>query len=320
MAADYAKFDRYAPQMIADLMHDFGFTDWQAAAFPGNAAAESAYFTDIIEDGALAKGRAGGTGWMQWTGLKAGQRRALFEAWLKRKGWKADSYEGNYSFLYRELAGLEGTEKGIVARVKACKTLEEASDAVCEHFLRPLHNNFAVRRERSRYALMKFRAAPPKPTKWPTDPQPAPAPVRPEPPTALKEGLTMFMNAIIKALPMILDRVQKEAFANPAIPVHSEAPKAAANAVTTEVMKEIAQIPEVQHITNTETHWYQQRSKWSTIVSIVLVVATPMLAKYGFEVTPERQEFIETVCVTGGGLWAAYLAYRAGTAKKPLGA
>lgn len=325
---NYSKFDRYAPQMIADLMHDFGFTDWQAAAFPGNAGAESAGFTDIIENGALAKGWAGGTGWFQWTGMKEGHRREEFEDWLARKGWKADSYQANYSYLYRELKGYDGTESKIVPRVKSAGSLDEATRRVCAEFLRPEVNNYAPRIEWAKRALQKYRENPPRPFVWPTDTKPAPAPVpvpKPVPtpaPSALKEGLTVFMNLIIAALPAILDRVLKEASANPAVPIHSEAPNAAAKAVTAEVMHEISQIPEVQHVTNTETHWYQQRSKWSAIIGTVVAISAPLISHFGLDgwITPENQETATMVLTTVGGLWAAYLAYRAGTAKKPLGA
>jgi hypothetical protein len=60
MAVDYTKFDSEAPQMIADLVADFRLTPIQAAGFLGNFAVESRYFTDIIEDGAINKGWAGG--------------------------------------------------------------------------------------------------------------------------------------------------------------------------------------------------------------------------------------------------------------------
>jgi len=206
---DFTKFDKHAPQMIRDLMHDFGLKDWQAAAFVGNAAAESAYFTDIVEDGALAKGWKGGTGWFQWTGM--GTRRGAFEAWLKRKGWTADSYEGNYSFLYRELAGLEGTEKKIVDQVKATDTMEEAVRLVCSKFLRPAVNNYGPRYAGATRALNLFRANPSaySPTKWATDakggdpapvatpatPPVVPLPDAPKPWYTSKTNITAYVSA-----------------------------------------------------------------------------------------------------------------------------
>lgn len=75
----------------------------------------------------------------------------------------------------------------------------------------------------------------------------------------------------------------------------------------------------VKHATNTEDHWYQKRSFWSAIISGVLVVATPIALRYGLEIGEEEKEFAIGTLTTIGGLWASYLAYRAGTAKKPLG-
>jgi hypothetical protein len=199
-----AKYDRYAPQMIADLCHDFGFADWQAAAFPGNAAAESGYFEDVVEDGALAKGWAGGTGWFQWTA----SRRRLFEAWVQRRnlfGMRSladaalNSYGANYSFLYRELTG---PERRIVARVKAAKTLEEATQRVCAEFERPAVNNYGPRIEAARRALERYRANPPKPTVWPTDPvkeAPMPVPTTPMPPVqAEPPAMPWYQSAVFK--------------------------------------------------------------------------------------------------------------------------
>lgn len=337
---DYTKFDKYAPQMIADLMHDFGFTDWQAAAFPGNGGAESAGFTDIIEDGALAKGWAGGTGWFQWTGLKAGQRRALFEAWCKRKGLRPDSYEANYSFLYRELKGFSGTESGIVQLIKNAKSLDEASNIVCSKFLRPAVNNYSHRSVWSRRALEKYRSNPPKPTVWKTDiqpdvviPKPPVPPVIPVPPApqplppsvgnkTLEEILAMLpavlINALIAQLPNLIAKAVEEATRDRTIPLNSSAPREAGQEVAQIVMDRVMSVPEVRHATNTETKWYQQRSKWASIVSLGLVVATPLLTKYGFDVSPENQDMIIEGCMYVGGVWTAYLAYRAGTATRPL--
>ena len=42
--------------------------------------------------------------------------------------------------------------------------------------------------------------------------------------------------------------------------------------VRDEIVQEVQRIPEVQHVTGSEPHWYQQRSKWSAIVSGILVV------------------------------------------------
>lgn len=82
----------------------------------------------------------------------------------------------------------------------------------------------------------------------------------------------------------------------------------------------IANNPEFQHVTSTEP-FYQRRSFWSAVVSIVGVVAAPLVMRY-FNVdiaNPETQEKIISGIITVAGLVSSYLAYRAGTAKKPIG-
>lgn len=167
MADKYERWNKWAPQFIADLVHDFGFTPEQAAGFVGNFAAESAYFNDIVEDGAIAQGWAGGTGFAQWTG----PRRKTFEAWIKRKGYAADSYEGNYSYLFREL---KGHEKGadhsyVVPLIKASKTPENAAWRVAHYFERPKVINLGPRAKAAKEALELYRKNPPPPTVWATD-------------------------------------------------------------------------------------------------------------------------------------------------------
>jgi hypothetical protein len=158
MADKYERWNKWAPQFIADLMHDFGFTAEQAAGFVGNFAAESAYFNDIVEDGAIAKG---------WTG----PRRRTFEAWIRRKGWKADSYEGNYSYLFRELKGIEkgANHAYVVPIVKAATSAENAAWRVAKHFERPAVINLGPRAKAAKEALELYRKNPVPPTKWATD-------------------------------------------------------------------------------------------------------------------------------------------------------
>jgi hypothetical protein len=167
MADKYERWNKWAPQFIADLMHDFGLKDFQAAGFVGNFAAESAYFNDIVEDGAIAKGWAGGTGFAQWTAV----RRKTFEAWIRKKGWKADSYEGNYSYLFRELSGLEkGADyRYVIPLIKASTTPENAAWRVAHYFERPKTINLGPRAKAAKEALELYRKNPVPPTVWATD-------------------------------------------------------------------------------------------------------------------------------------------------------
>lgn len=76
----------------------------------------------------------------------------------------------------------------------------------------------------------------------------------------------------------------------------------------------------VEHATNSETHWFQKRSYWSAIIA----AATPLLgyaaSRMGLAFGAQEAELLSTMLYTFGGVIASYLAYRAGTAKKPLGA
>jgi hypothetical protein len=191
MADKYERWNKWAPRVIADLMDDFDLTDEQAAAFVGNFAAESAYFNDIVEDGALAKGWAGGTGFAQWTAARRNHPVWGFEAWIKRKGWAADSYEGNYSYLYRELSGasprsISGLRADLIPLIKSSTSLENATWRVAAYFEKPKVINLAPRVRAAKEALALYRKNPAKPTVWPTDkkdrtdmPTPAPIPVAP---------------------------------------------------------------------------------------------------------------------------------------------
>lgn len=313
----FEKFDKYAPQMIADLIADFKFTDWQAAAFPGQTAAESAWMTDIIEDAAVRRGWAGGTGWFQWTGMKEGDRREEFEDWIARKRWRADSYEANYSYLYRELKGYSGTEKRIVDLVKATNSLEEATDVVCRKFLRPgdPDASIALRIKGAKRALEKFRANPPKPTVWPTDkPKEAKVTTLPNIPiggtigTAVDGPAGAIIGSLLQAIVMAAAKAE--------VPIAPEQ----ASQVTAEVVQELQKIPQFQHVASTE-EWYQSRANWSAIIGVATALGTPILTVVGVKwdwFTPEFSAALATSLATAGGLIAAFFARRARTATKPL--
>lgn len=329
----YDKFDRYAPQMIADLMHDFGLKDFQAAAFPGQTAAESRWMTDIIEDGAIAKGWRGGTEWFQWTGT----RRRQLETWQKRIGYPSESYELNYSFLFREL---KGPERRVLNALRQAETIEAATEIVCRQFERPADPDASMRlRIRgAQRALEKYRADPSayQPTKWKTDTTaipglekpvprhnlPSTVPAQPDIASILQHlgplltgvgGVAMGPGGVVLAE---LAKAVARAAVNPATPIQpAEAP-----VVTAEVVKELQQSPEFQHVTNTETHWWQQRSKWAAIIGVATAVLTPALKLAGvnFILSPDLADAFASVLAAVGSAWAAYLAYRAGTAKRPL--
>lgn len=128
--------------------------------------------------------------------------------------------------------------------------------------------------------------------------------------TAAKPIVDAFAKAIEKAVTKTaVDPTTKvpEAVAQPV-------PKAE---IVQEAVKQIVETPEFKHSTNSEAHWWQQRSKWSMIIGLVGVVAAPILAKYGLNFDAEKTI---DLMVAISGLVASYLAWRAGTATRPLGA
>jgi hypothetical protein len=340
-AKDYSRFDKYGPQLIADLIADFRLTPNQAAGFPGNFGAESDGFTDIVEDGAIAKGTAGGTGWGQWTGLGRG-RRGQFEAYLTRNHFfglsslseAANSYIANYKWLWNELHGPEGAR--VLPKLRNVTAVEDATEIVGREYERPanLSQSLAARIRWAKRALDRYTADPPKPTQWggPIPETPAPDTVKesvmpkqpqiPVPialPTAapdlsqLLNFATMFGGMIPGPIGQVIGVVGKVLANNAANPNTNLEPHEVP-AILNQIVEETKASPEIQHVTNTETAWYQQRSKWSAIVAL----ATPVAALAGFNLSPANSELISGGLATVGSAISAYLAYRAGTAKKPL--
>jgi hypothetical protein len=88
-----------SPGIMAKLMADFGFKDFQAAAIMGNIGLECDGFREMQEKKPLIAGSRGGFGWAQWTGA----RRTLFETFCSKNGLDPFSDEANYGFLRAEL-------------------------------------------------------------------------------------------------------------------------------------------------------------------------------------------------------------------------
>jgi hypothetical protein len=86
MADKYERWNKWAPLYVSKMMKDFGLTDFQAAAFPGNFAAESGYFNELQEKNPTVAGSKGGLGHPQWTGGERSQEAV--RGWLKRSGQK----------------------------------------------------------------------------------------------------------------------------------------------------------------------------------------------------------------------------------------
>lgn len=81
---------------------------------------------------------------------------------------------------------------------------------------------------------------------------------------------------------------------------------------------EISKDPILQHKLNAEPHWWQQRTKWAFIVSMLLVFLRPALHSAGYDISEGMQEWVVTSLTTIGDLAAGLLALRAGQASKPM--
>lgn len=151
MADKYERWNNWAPQYISRLMDDFQLTDFQAAAFPGNFAAESGYFNALQEKDPLISGSKGGFGHAQWTG----PRRKAFEAWLTESGQDVDSFEGNYSMVYRELKSAY-YDRVVLQPLKKTQNLEEAVKIVGQYYEGPEVLNMKPRLKGAQEALDLF--------------------------------------------------------------------------------------------------------------------------------------------------------------------
>ena len=127
----------------------------------------------------------------------------------------------------------------------------------------------------------------------------------------------MFPAILASILPGIIERVVGGMISDPTVPIQSQAPTVAIEEARERVQEELRRVPELQHVTNTETHWWQKRSRLASILAVV----TPIIAGVtGYNVSPEMQEIAVGGIVLVGNAISAFLAYRAGTATKPLGA
>lgn len=95
--------------------------------------------------------------------------------------------------------------------------------------------------------------------------------------------------------------------------------EAASPQIAQAVQAAITNTPEVRNVLNTEAHWWQKRSRWSTIASACggLVAAIAAVADYMSKNVDQNSEL--SYITFGFALWAGYSAYRAGTATVPLG-
>lgn len=211
-----AKFEDLAVRYISKLIEDFSLLPFQAAGVVGNGGEESGGFTKIQEISPTA-GR-GGLGHFQWTG----SRRVDFEEWLARnedKGWTADTFEANYSMLFRELVG---PESHTIPPLKQSTTLEQATQVFMEKFERPGVPALDVRISWARKALAAFVAAG-SPVKLPPAPQ---IEVLSPLPKVDLSGLAPLVNALLPILLQALAARTQQPLALPPPPTPPVPPPA----------------------------------------------------------------------------------------------
>ncbi len=151
-----AHFRAVAPAYMRRLLSDFPELDGQgAAAIFGNLGHESLGFTKLQEISPTVKGSRGGYGWAQWTG----PRRRAFEAYCARTNKDPASDEANYSYLFVELKGFEGTEAGAIRKVTSAFGLQAKVEAFEKAFLRAGVKHYDSRLAWARIAVDALREA-----------------------------------------------------------------------------------------------------------------------------------------------------------------
>lgn len=82
----------------------------------------------------------------------------------------------------------------------------------------------------------------------------------------------------------------------------------------------VAATPEVQHVTNTEDHWYQKRTSWAAIIGPACFIMGMALKLTGYDYSfgLEEQGLLADALAALGVFVAAVFARWAGIATKPL--
>jgi len=207
MANPQEHFAAVVPGFMAKLLRDFPELDvLDAASVFGNAGHESGGLVSLQELKPTVKGSRGGWGWMQWTG----PRRRAFEAYCKRNRLDPSSIKANYKYLFIELKGIEGTEKGAIKAVLSAGSLEEKVKAFEKAYLRAGVKHYPSRLAWANRALEAWNASAKMLEPDPIDlggaaipdmPKPKPAPVEPAKSAEKKTGFGA--GAVVVALVIV---------------------------------------------------------------------------------------------------------------------
>lgn len=132
----------------------------------------------------------------------------------------------------------------------------------------------------------------------------------------------ILMPALQELIGGAIGKAVREVSRDPSVPL----PEVSAPAVAAEVAGKVVDIlqsdPRVKdledriaHVASSEA-WYQSRANWSAIIAGL----TPLAALAGYNLAAEDQVVVAGVLAFVGNAIASYLARRARTATKPLGA
>lgn len=157
-------------ELIWDAFRSFGFPEVVTAAWLGNLKAESDLrannlqntyektlgmtddeYTSAVDSGAYGKDRfyndKAGYGLAQWTFWS--RKKALYEYVVEQKRVSIGDTQAQIEFLLHELSR---DYAGLVARLKACATIKEASDLILTQFEQPANQSDFVKNTRTSYS------------------------------------------------------------------------------------------------------------------------------------------------------------------------
>lgn len=100
---------------------------------------------------------------------------------------------------------------------------------------------------------------------------------------------------------------------NPNVPVQIPNPQVVEK-LAEQITEKVTKAPEIAHAASTEK-WWQARSNWAWISAAFI---SPALAALGYNMTPEDHIAFATLGMIVGNGIAAWMAYRARRATKPL--
>lgn len=127
-------------------------------------------------------------------------------------------------------------------------------------------------------------------------------------------------NPVIDAAIKAAMNAVKVTAANPANPMSPDAVAMATPELKANIALAVTSDPVIQVATNTEAHWWQKRTMWSTLFTLGSAAGAAYVAFTQFMVSHTVDDGTKSVSIltVALGLWGAYTAFKAGVAKLPL--